>query len=259
MMEQQPESVSESESAPEPAEMPLTLFDMDQISPAAAAAEPTDAASVLLAIDTCTHRSSIALRDAATLRADCAWESDRHHTAAVSAQIGRMMRSCNISSAQIGAIAVAIGPGSFTGVRCGLAIAKGYAVARNVPVVGVSAFDIIVAAQPEVELPIYALVELGRTRVAVCRYERVDGILRAAPDWHVRSHAELADSLESPAWVCGDLTPALAALLQARVTLAPAPLNLRRAGYLAEIAYPRWQSGQTDDPLTLMPIYPAQT
>ncbi|MCL5998269.1 MAG: tRNA (adenosine(37)-N6)-threonylcarbamoyltransferase complex dimerization subunit type 1 TsaB [Chloroflexi bacterium] len=238
----------------------------------------TPQASVLLAIDTCTKRSSVALRDATTLRAESSWESDRHHTAAVSERIRTLMNACGVKPEEIGAVAVAIGPGSFTGVRCGLAIAKGIAIARAVPLIGVSAFEVVAAAQPNRNMPIYALVEAGRSRVAACRFEWVDASADASADvpaspetagammvpavageWAVRSWKDFADSIEPPVWVCGDLAPALIALLQTKATLAPAPLNLRRAGYLAEIGYTRWLNGETDDVMTLMPIYPGES
>ena len=226
--------------------------------------KPTREAPVLLAIDTCTQRSSIALRDAFALRAECSWESDRHHTAAVSAQIRKLMQSSSIEAAQIGAVAVAIGPGSFTGVRCGLAIAKGMAVARGIPLIGVSAFEVIASAQPNHHLPVFTLVEAGRGRSAVCRYEWQGGSLRAASPWTIQRWQDLAKSIDGPVWVCGDLSPALVSLLETRATIAPATiapaaLNLRRAGYLAELAYARWQNAETDDPFSLMPIYPPES
>jgi len=216
------------------------------------------AAPILLAIDTCTNRSSVALRDAHVLRAESSWESDRHHTAAVSAQIHKLMGSCGIAAAQIGAVAVAIGPGSFTGVRCGLAIAKGFASARNVPVIGVSAFDVIVMAQPNVNLPVLALVEIGRSRVAVQPYKRLEDRLEPDGPWRIQAWPDLAASIDAPVWVCGDLTAGLIALLRQNAIIAPAPLNLRRAGYLAEVGYARWNAGTTDDVLTLTPIYPPE-
>jgi tRNA threonylcarbamoyladenosine biosynthesis protein TsaB len=223
---------------------------------------PRNDAPILLAIDTCTQRSSIALRDASTLRAECSWESDRHHTAAVSAQIRSLLQSSDIAPEQIGAVAVAVGPGSFTGVRCGLAIAKGMSVARDLPLIGVSAFDIIAAAQPRLDMPLYALVEAGRARVAACRYDWQDDKPCVSDAWRIQSWQQFAESLDGATWVCGDLSPTLAALLgsraQASVSVAPAPLNLRRAGYLAEIGYARWLNGETDDPMTLMPIYPLE-
>jgi len=213
---------------------------------------------ILLAIDTCTRRSSVALRDLTMIRAECAWETERRHTAGVSAQIRRLMRTANIQPADIGAVAVAIGPGSFTGVRCGLAIAKGLATARNLPIIGVTAFDVIAAAQPNHHVPVYALIEAGRGRVAVRRYEWREEGLSVADDWRIQRWNEFAESVEPPAWVCGDLTPALESLLEMRAAVAPAPLNLRRAGYLAEIGYARWLSGEVDDAMTLTPIYPPE-
>jgi tRNA threonylcarbamoyladenosine biosynthesis protein TsaB len=143
------------------------------------------------------------------------------------------------------------------------------AVARGLPVIGVSAFDIVAAAQPRQATPIYALVEAGRGRVAACRYEWLPSESTEAADapttsllpavageWHVRRWQEFADSIEPPAWVCGDLAPALIALLGPKASVAPAPLNLRRAGYLAELGYARWRNGETDDAMSLMPIYP---
>ena len=215
--------------------------------------------SILLAIDTCTRRSSVALRDKTLIRAECTWETERHHTAGVSAQIRHLMRTANIQPADIGAVAVAIGPGSFTGVRCGLAIAKGLATARNLPLIGVPAFDVIAAAQPNHHMPVYTLVEAGRGRVAARRYEWREGTLSVAGDWLIQTWSAFAESIEAPAWVCGDVTPPLESLLETRAAVAPAPLNVRRAGYLAEIGYSRWLNGEIDDAMTLMPIYPPES
>jgi tRNA threonylcarbamoyladenosine biosynthesis protein TsaB len=241
-------------------------------SPATRGLTPNTTAPILLAIDTCTRRSSIALRDATMLRVECSWESDRHHTAAVSAHIQTLMRACDVKPEQIGAVAVAIGPGSFTGVRCGLAIAKGMATARALPLIGVSAFEVVAVAQPNRQMPIYALVEAGRGRVAVCRFDWVtigedadaDSNLRetafpaVAGEWGIHRWQAFADMVETPAWVCGDVPPGLSEILPPQATVAPAPLNLRRAGYLAEIGHQRWLDGQTDDAMILTPIYPVE-
>ena len=217
----------------------------------------------LLAIDTCTRRASIALRDATTLRAEMTWDCERHHTATVSAKIQALMQTSAIPSSEIGAVAVAIGPGSFTGVRCGLAIGKGFALANGVPMLGVTAFDVIAQAQPNRRKPVYALVEAGRSRVAACRYTWAGDELTVASEWRVFSLADFVAQVQSPAYVCGDVAgllanAGLAAQLKAHATLAPAWLNLRRAGVLAELAYTRWEHGEVDDAATLMPIYPPE-
>lgn len=215
-------------------------------------------ADVLLALDTCTTRASIALRDATTLRAEMTWGAQRHETAAVAARIRDLMRACRIAPEDIGCVAVAIGPGSFTGVRCALAIGKGMAVARNLPMIGVTAFDVIAHAQPPQDTPMLALLEVGRNRVAVCPYEWQAGTPTVAGEWRIYSWTDLTRWVEPPLYVCGDIAPAWIAALRAKVTIAPAALNLRRAGFLAELGMARWEHGEVDNAMTLTAIYPAE-
>ena len=224
----------------------------------------TPDSKVLLAIDTCTRRASIALHDGHTLLAECTWPCERQHTAIISERIRDLLGECALTARDIGVLAVAIGPGSFTGVRCGLAIAKGMAVAGDLPIIGVSAFHIVVHAQPNHGVPIYALVEAGRSRVAVCRYERLEhaplfeAALSRPNSWQIYEHKAFLETVQAQAWVCGDIPAALLPALQARTSVAPGWLNLRRAGVLADLAYVRWGQGDVDDAATLMPIYPLE-
>jgi tRNA threonylcarbamoyladenosine biosynthesis protein TsaB len=226
---------------------------MPEIQPAL----PLNTSEMLLAIDTCTRRSSIALRDRHVLRAEMTWECERQETALVSDKISQLLRASHVAPNTIGAIAVAIGPGSYTGVRCGLAIAKGMAVGLDIPLIGVNAFDVIAHAQPQLKLPILAVLEIGRKRVAVCPYDLLGGQMLTG-EWKLKDWADLSDSVFEPTWVCGDLPAELIKQLESNpnARVAPAPLNLRRAGYLAELAYRRWTHGEVDDTMTLTAIYP---
>jgi tRNA threonylcarbamoyladenosine biosynthesis protein TsaB len=212
----------------------------------------------ILAIDTCTRLTSVALRDSHVLLAEIGWQCERHHTAAVGLRIKHMLDECGVNVSQLGAIAVAMGPGSFTGVRCGLAIAKGMSVAsvQSLPLVGIHAFDILIAAQPA-NVPaeaIYVYVEVGRNRVAVQPYDAKTR--KPVGTFFIKTHAECLGMLNEPVYVCGDLPPQIRN--QSHIHCAPAPLNLRRAGFLAELGYERWQRGDVDNVMKLAPIYPPQ-
>jgi tRNA threonylcarbamoyladenosine biosynthesis protein TsaB len=211
----------------------------------------------MLAIDTCTRRASIALRDAHQVRAELTWECERAETATVSARIQDLCATSHIDPSTLGAVAVAIGPGSYTGVRCGLAIAKGIALALKIPILGVNAFDVIVNAQPATRTPLLAVLEIGRKRVAVCPYQNMGGKLLTG-EWKLLDWPDLNNAIFEPTWVCGDLPAELQTMLahNASARVAPAPLNMRRAGHLAELAYRRWRSGEVDDVMTLTAIYP---
>ncbi len=212
---------------------------------------------ILLAIDTCTRRSSIALRDRHVLRAEMTWECERQETALVSDKIHQLLLASHVAPDAIGAIAVAIGPGSYTGVRCGLSIAKGIAVALSIPIIGVNAFDVIAHAQPQLKMPILAVLELGRKRVAVCPYDVMGGQMLTG-EWKRMDWQNVSDAVFETTWVCGDLPTDLIKVLESNpnARIAPAPLNMRRAGYLGEIAYRRWEKGDVDDVMTLTAIYP---
>jgi tRNA threonylcarbamoyladenosine biosynthesis protein TsaB len=97
---------------------------------------------VLLAIDS----SSVDLRLAVQYGGDRLIKSsetvERSHGVVLFKKIGELLSSASLQPSMIDAIVVATGPGSFTGLRIGLAAAKGMAIARSLPIVGVSLLDL---------------------------------------------------------------------------------------------------------------------
>ncbi len=209
---------------------------------------------MLLAIDTATARASIALHDGKTLRSECTWEAVNRHTTTLAARISQMLDASEVTPAYLTAIAVCIGPGSYTGVRIGVALAKGMAVARQLPLIGIPTLDILVAAQPADDRPLYAVFVAGRQRAGFARYRWSDGCWRAETEISMATWAELFAQIEEPALLVGEIETAN---LPANTQLAiPAPaLHLRRAGFLADLAWARLRAGQTDDPTLLQPLY----
>lgn len=220
--------------------------------------------SLILALDTCTRRVSLAVRDAdaatGRIHLEHSFESAPSHAPQNSAAVARHVQAalalCGFSAGDVAAVGVGIGPGSFTGVRCGLAVAKGFALARAASLIGVSAFEIILAAQPGMPVPVAALIEIGRNRVAVQRFAAESR--QPTGMWSLMTPQAFAESLTEPTWVCGDVPHALLEHPPALARFAPAPHNVRRAAWLAELAAARLKSGQTSDPMTLAPIYPPE-
>lgn len=215
--------------------------------------------NLLLAIDTCTSQTSIALRNEERILGEHTWRTDRQHTSGTAEKIQHMLAQHGATGADVKVAAAALGPGSFTGVRVGLAIAKGMAAANGAAIIGVSAFDVLAAAQmprmSPLALPILAVIEAGRQRVAVQRYLWEDGAERKVGDWQLMPNSGFASFTEA-LWACGDLPQN--AYANSHLRCAPAPLNVRRAAVLAELAYARWKRGDVDDPNTLIPIYPPE-
>ncbi len=131
--------------------------------------------SLLLAIDTATRTASLALHDGARVRVELSWESQDHHTVELTPRIAGMLAQLEVTVNDLTGIAVALGPGSFTGVRVGIAAAKGLAISRRLKLVGVPTLDILAQAMQDTQMPVVAGDELlgMLSREHVLHYIRV--------------------------------------------------------------------------------------
>ena len=214
---------------------------------------------MLLAIDTTTRFSGIALYDADGLRMEQLWETGGNHTVELVPFISRACEVCGLVPSGLKAVAVALGPGSFTGVRVGLSAAKGIALALDIPILGVSSLDVTAYAHWRDPLPVCALVSAGRSRWCVGFYETEQGVWRRRGDLVLADAQQLTNLLDKPTLVCGelsaDLRVALNSVPNGRAILASPASSARRAGFLAELAWQRLTRGERDDLASLAPIY----
>jgi tRNA threonylcarbamoyladenosine biosynthesis protein TsaB len=213
---------------------------------------------VLLAIDTSTSWISLALYDGISVLYETTWQSQQHHTVELAPAIDQLFGRTGFQPADLTGVAVAIGPGSFTSLRIGLAAAKGLALALKVPLVGVPSLDILAAAQPLDELPLIAVLHAGRTRLAYVTYLVEGDAWQPQHEPAAIDAKDLVKSISSPTLIAGELSEEARSVLGRRwknAMLAQPAHCLRRAGYLAEIGWERLMSDRVDDPVTLAPIY----
>ncbi len=213
---------------------------------------------MLVAIDTSTNYASLALHDGFRVRVEHTWESPRRHTVEVAPRLMAALAQVGQGAEHLSGVAVTRGPGSFTGLRVGMAVAKGLALGLALPLVGVPTLDVVAAAQGRDRRPLCAVLQAGRGRICVATYRWRKGEWRAREDPRLTTWPALVEETASPTRFCGEIDPAgadaLAALGELAV-LVPAAARLRRAGFLAELAWQRLNRGDTDDPATLVPIY----
>jgi tRNA threonylcarbamoyladenosine biosynthesis protein TsaB len=213
---------------------------------------------MLVAIDTATGYASLALHDGFQVRGEHTWESPRRHTVELLPRLVAALDQLDVSAEHLSGIAVTRGPGSFTGLRVGLAVAKGLALARGLPLVGVPTLDVTAAAQGRDRRPLCAVLQAGRGRICTVIYHWQDGEWRTEEEPRLTTWSTLIEETTSPTLFCGEIDPAGAdalGTLGELGVLLPASARLRRAGFLAEIAWQRLNRDEVDDPATLAPIY----
>jgi tRNA threonylcarbamoyladenosine biosynthesis protein TsaB len=215
-------------------------------------------AKLLLAVDTSTQWVGLALYDGSTVLSEQVWQTHNHHTVELAPAIDGLLARSNIKPTDIDVFAVALGPGSFTSLRIGLAVVKGLAMALHLPVIGVPTLDILASAQKIEEIPMAAVLQAGRGRLAVATYTADNGTWQLQNPAVVMTVEELSKQIQSPTLVCGELTKDERHVLSRKrknVILARPADCLRRPSYLAELAWERWQCGAVDALSSLAPIY----
>lgn len=213
---------------------------------------------MLLAVDTSTRTVGLALYDGVQVMYELAWTSNDFHTVELAPAVASMLERCDQEISALQAIVVATGPGSFTGLRIGLALAKGLALVRHIPLIGIPSLDVLAAAQPTIAIPMAAVLRAGRGRLAVGWYAVTDGTWRSRAPIEVLTPKDLSQRIRTPTLVCGELSEEERQRLgrkRKNVRLASPAQSLRRPGFLAELGWQRLEAGSFDDPVTLAPIY----
>lgn len=214
---------------------------------------------MLLAVDTSTTQVGLALYDGVQVIGESLWHGKLRHTTSLAPSIAELFKRTNLTMDDLSALGVALGPGSFTSLRVGLALVKGLALARHLPLIGIPTLDILTAAQPLRDIPLAAVLQAGRGRLAVGRYLASDsGIWQSDGEVSVLNLDELIETIESPTLICGELTEEERKILAKKrdlIELSSPVQSTRRPAFLAELAWKRYQADDTDDTASLAPIY----
>lgn len=216
---------------------------------------------MLLALDTATRMAGFALYDQKRGRVlgEETWYSANNQTVELMPRLVHLLDLQGVRPRDLSGLAVSLGPGSFTGLRIGLGIAKGLAAAAKLSLVGIPTLDALAHPQMLQRKPIVAVVQAGRKRICVARYVRHQGRWRRRGPYELTTLAKLCDQIEQKTRFCGELDAQDAEFVRGRVgdlaSIASPAASLRRAAFIAELGWERLARGDADDAATLSPIY----
>jgi tRNA threonylcarbamoyladenosine biosynthesis protein TsaB len=221
---------------------------------------------MLIAIDTATKYLGLALYHEDALIAEQMWRTGNKHNLILASSIEQMLTMCDVSPSELTMIAVANGPGSYTGLRIGVAMAKGMASVNNLPLIGVNTLDIIAAGQSfsNTKHRLLCILPAGRGRVIAGEYKVKKGRWDVATEPQISTWDDLFDALDSPSYyIAGEIdADGLEAIAHFDkpdivLTLIDAAQRNRRVAVLAREAWRRYHEGAASDFVAakLAPIY----
>jgi len=212
---------------------------------------------MLLALDTATRMIGIALHDGSQVLAESVWLGVDHHTIELAPEVALILRRVGSTPASLTGVAVALGPGSYTGLRIGMALAKGLALAHNLPLVGIPTFDILARSQPHRPEPMLAVIRAGRKRIAGMWYKWRHNGWQSQAEAESLTWADVLELLRERTYICGEVDPEGREALsdEPKAVFAPPAQCIRRPSFLAELAWEQMRSGKVSDPAALTLIY----
>lgn len=210
----------------------------------------------LLAIDSSTSFTGLAIYDGEST-SELTWNAGRHQTTSLTSEMMHLLALANLELRDIAAVAVAIGPGSFNGLRVGMSVAKGLCYGLGIPILGVGTLDVVAYPHAGTRSPIRAFVRAGRGRAVFADYRHRNGRWVRTSDLRNETLDALASELSERTIIVGELPANLVERFSSEShAILPEPaLRMRRPSYLAEIGYHRWKAGEVDSLEALEPIY----
>ena len=205
--------------------------------------------SNILAVDTATQRLNLALFFDGDRSVQSREEVLRTHGQVLLKKIDELFASAALSVSDLNGIVVSLGPGSFTGLRIGLAAAKGIAVARDIPIIGVTMFE--VAAVPIGRECALARIVIPSRKdeyyVGVCR----DGVV-ADEDVSIMSEVDLVACVGNDRVYTIGLSPEDFGSDLLKQTACRLDYD---AGDVLQVGRDRFLRGERADVATLEPVY----
>ena len=215
----------------------------------------------ILAIDTSTQVSSVAVVSDGKLAAELTMQAKLTHSETLLPHIEEVLGMANQKKEELEGIAVSLGPGSFTGLRIGLATAKAMAYALQLPIVGVPTLRALAWHFPVEGFQLLPMIDAQKGNVYVERYMWEHGKLLRKTEVQVLSVEEVirrTEELPGTVVLMGDVISKRIEgkqTLPMHVMLAPLHLRMPRAANVALCGLELLKEGKTGNVMDMEPVY----
>ena len=210
---------------------------------------------LLLAFETSAKAGSVALMKDSVLLGESYQNTGLTHSQTLMCMAESLLSQCGYTPQQVEAVAVAAGPGSFTGVRIGVAAAKGFAWGKRIPCYGTSTLESMALNLGVYEGTVCAVMDARRNQVYNALFKAEKGVLTRLCEDRAISIEELKSQLpDGPVFLVGDGSKLCKQYIPEAI-LAPEHRLHQRAAGVALAAEAMIARGESGDAMTLEPNY----
>lgn len=211
---------------------------------------------MILALDTATPVGSVALYAKEGLVISRYFNVGLQHSQRLFVEIEAALATASVDMGALQAVAVSIGPGSFTGLRIGLSAAKGLCLAADKALVVVSTLETLAARLPFARLPVCAVLDARKREVYTALYDTSAGVPVALISPRAIAPMQLAEErMEQSTIFTGDGAEVYRDLLGPHALMAPASCARPDAGTIGWLALSKLEAGETADIDSVEPEY----
>lgn len=213
----------------------------------------------VLGIETSTLTGSVALLDTDVVVAEHTLSVSTTHSERLLAAIHRLLEESGTTLGALDGLAVAIGPGSFTGLRIGLATAKGLAHASGLALAAVPTLDALAWGVPFAAYPVCPILDAKKGEVYTAVYRHRGGELERLTEYRAVRPARFLAELDGPVCFLGDGVLAYRDLIRElmgdRALFVPPARRYPSGACVADLGARRLAEGGAEDPARLVPLY----
>jgi tRNA threonylcarbamoyladenosine biosynthesis protein TsaB len=214
---------------------------------------------IILGIETATMTGGLALMDEGKLIAEYTLNMKTTHSSRLMPALDWILRDASLDKKQIDGIAISIGPGSFTGLRIGLATAKGLALGLNIPLIVVETLDALAHNISYPEYQVCAVLDARKKEVYSAFYKCENDVLVKKSHYQVISPNELLDQIHEKTIMLGDALDVYGGFFKEKlgdlIVFAPSAQRLPRAAVVAEMGLAKLKLGEILDLASSEPYY----
>jgi tRNA threonylcarbamoyladenosine biosynthesis protein TsaB len=215
----------------------------------------------VLSIDSSTASATCAILEDNKLLGEITFNYKKQHSVILMPIIDELLKNTNSELDSIDGFVVSKGPGSFTGLRIGMAVIKGLAQGTNKPFISISTLDALAYNLAFTEGIICPILDALRNNVYTAQYKFENQKLCRISDYMAISVDDLISNFKNetvPITFIGDATPKFKEKLSSElknVRFAPVHLNIAKASSLGELGFINLKEGHADDLYLSAPIY----